>query len=294
MSDLMQWLNEELGEKESSLVVLAALFHYKFIRIHPFDDGNGRLARILMNLLLMRGGYPPAIVKSNNKDAYYTALQKADGGDEQSFVSHIASVLKYSMILYLKGASGEDIEEVDDVDKEFELLKMMVEGKDENIVLSPNTISLILDETIAPLLDQLSKKVFKCNEFYHKHAFGCGIENLNGERLVKGERKFEKVDSLNSFFKEIKTVFREGMKLALSFQWQDFKREKDGIKKYNYYLKLEIRFGDTYCTLNQLKEGKLISLQRYYYHKNIEEPSKEVANKLLKEFMTHIKNNMAE
>ncbi|MBL4649775.1 MAG: Fic family protein, partial [Aureispira sp.] len=74
MDKHIQWLCSETANGEADAlhpVALAALFHYKFIRVHPFDDGNGRLARILMNMLLMRAGYPPSIIKAAEKESYY-------------------------------------------------------------------------------------------------------------------------------------------------------------------------------------------------------------------------------
>ena len=60
--------------------MLAAEFHYRFMHIHPFDDGNGRTARILMNFILMRFDYPPAVIKSEDKANYFAVLQQADAG----------------------------------------------------------------------------------------------------------------------------------------------------------------------------------------------------------------------
>ncbi|MEQ1616136.1 MAG: Fic family protein [Hyphomicrobiaceae bacterium] len=71
-------------------VVLAALSHYDFVRIHPFDDGNGRGARILMNLLLLRAGFPPAVVPLSSRRSYYAALADADHGRPLPFITLIA------------------------------------------------------------------------------------------------------------------------------------------------------------------------------------------------------------
>lgn len=78
MADLVDWYNkaEEVGEYHP--VELAALFHYRYIRIHPFEDGNGRIARLLINYILARHGWPMIVVRSRNKAKYLDALHRAD------------------------------------------------------------------------------------------------------------------------------------------------------------------------------------------------------------------------
>ena len=64
MEQLMKWYDEH--KENLHPVELAAEFHFRFVYIHPFSDGNGRTARLLMNLILMKYGFPPAIVKAAN------------------------------------------------------------------------------------------------------------------------------------------------------------------------------------------------------------------------------------
>ena len=78
MTDLIQWYNQAEADEKLTPVELAALFHYRYIRIHPFEDGNGRIARLLMNYILLRHGYPMIVIRSKNKKTYLEALGKAD------------------------------------------------------------------------------------------------------------------------------------------------------------------------------------------------------------------------
>jgi Fic family protein len=85
-------------------VELAAEFHFRFVYIYPFSDGNGRTARLLMNLILMKYGFPPAIVKAAN-DArlkYYESLELASiGNDLKPFVQLIIECVEDSLQKYI-------------------------------------------------------------------------------------------------------------------------------------------------------------------------------------------------
>lgn len=66
---------------ESTIVEALAVLHARFEQVHPFLDGNGRTGRLLLNLLLVRLGYPPAIIYKGDRFRYLAALRRADGGD---------------------------------------------------------------------------------------------------------------------------------------------------------------------------------------------------------------------
>lgn len=78
MSDLVQWYNNAVAEGELTPIQLAALFHYRYIRIHPFEDGNGRIARLMVNFILRRHKWPMMVIRSKNKKAYLNALALSD------------------------------------------------------------------------------------------------------------------------------------------------------------------------------------------------------------------------
>ncbi len=101
MGDLMAWYGRETDKAERHPLVLAATFHYQFVLIHPFDDGNGRMARLLMNLILMQYGYPPAIIPIDKKGVCFLALETADAeNDLEPFIMHIGKGLYHSLDHY--------------------------------------------------------------------------------------------------------------------------------------------------------------------------------------------------
>ena len=78
MTDLVDWYNEEEAKGKLTPVQLAALFHYRYIRIHPFEDGNGRIARLMVNYILARHHWPMVVVRNRNKSQYIEALHQSD------------------------------------------------------------------------------------------------------------------------------------------------------------------------------------------------------------------------
>ncbi|MEE9355626.1 MAG: Fic family protein [Methylococcaceae bacterium] len=90
-------------------VELATIAHYELVTIHPFVDGNGRTARLLMNLVLLQNGYPPAIISKRQRERYITSLEQAQlGGSRSNFDNLIAKSVEKSLDIYLKAAKGED------------------------------------------------------------------------------------------------------------------------------------------------------------------------------------------
>ncbi len=93
---------DEWKEKYHPIVV-AALLHAEFVKIHPFIDGNGRTARLLMNFEVMKNGYPPIIIKTEERHKYYDALDEgALIGNYTEFVKMITKQAEEMMELYLK------------------------------------------------------------------------------------------------------------------------------------------------------------------------------------------------
>lgn len=110
MEELMRWLKK--NEKALHPVELAALLHHKVVYIHPFFDGNGRTARLVMNVLLMRRGFPLAIILKNDRKKYYRVLQAADKGNEAALTLFIAQAVECSLDLYLRTFSTTEKEKL--------------------------------------------------------------------------------------------------------------------------------------------------------------------------------------
>ncbi|KAF5308013.1 hypothetical protein FQR65_LT18290 [Abscondita terminalis] len=100
MESYTEWLDSEEAQSMHP-VRYAALAHYKLVDIHPFADGNGRTSRLIMNLILLRSGYPPVLIVKHHREKYYETLNLANKGDVRPFVRFIAQCTDQTLEFYL-------------------------------------------------------------------------------------------------------------------------------------------------------------------------------------------------
>lgn len=100
MREVVNWF--EQNKKKLHPVELAAILHHKLVYVYPFFDGNGRTARLVMNLVLMSRGYPLVVILKNDRRRYYDLLQKADDGDWAPFVLFISQAVERTLNIYLR------------------------------------------------------------------------------------------------------------------------------------------------------------------------------------------------
>ena len=101
MERFIDWYEQEGPQLHP--IERASIIHIDFVGIHPFIDGNGRTARLLLNFELMKNGYPPIVIQKENRSEYYTALDHAHTNkDHRMFVALVAEVLDQTFDMYLK------------------------------------------------------------------------------------------------------------------------------------------------------------------------------------------------
>lgn len=108
MNRLLEWLKENPDELRP--IELAAVFHHRFVQVHPFTEGNGRTARLLMNAVLMKNGYPfIAVIPKVDRAKYLRALSEADLGNASAFVNFVARCVEKSLDMYLNALEEPEI-----------------------------------------------------------------------------------------------------------------------------------------------------------------------------------------
>jgi Fic family protein len=184
MTDLVQWYNEEEAKGELSLAELCALFHYRYIRIHPFEDGNGRIARLLVNYILCRHDYPMIVVKSDDKANYLNALSQCDANvgtvpsvgahaeieQIRPFVAYMEQCMQRALTTCIKAAKGQSIEEDDDFVKEARIAQRMKKQQEAEASAAknkcPEEVWNILEFVFFPLSEAFRKAVDGLNEVF--------------------------------------------------------------------------------------------------------------------------------
>ncbi len=233
MHELVNWYNIEKLKTDVNPIILASEFHYKFIRIHPFDDGNGRIARILMNFILISFTYPPVIIKTDDKKNYFNVLQQADGGKFEPFVEYIAKNLCSSLEIMIKGAKGGKIEDDDDIDKEISLLKEKLKNKGEEIKVTKNKESLLklFEKSIIPLANSLFDGLQQFDDLY--------IEN---KRVISSNGQgFHSEDKYN----QIRNIINEKIIYNMNIEYYNYYFKNTEFNEFSYNSKVKLVFHQT-------------------------------------------------
>src|SRR6185369_1912959 len=111
MEELVNWTLKELAGTKHHPLLVTAVFVVRFLAIHPFQDGNGRLARVLTNLLLLRTGYSYVPYSSlervieENREQYYRALRSAQGTLDKD-ESHLVDWIRFFLLCLVEQKSS--------------------------------------------------------------------------------------------------------------------------------------------------------------------------------------------
>jgi Fic family protein len=187
MNELIEWYRSE--EKAIHSCTLASMLHYKFVRIHPFDDGNGRVARLLMNYVLLKNEFPPIIIKSTDKANYLRVLHSADIGDYEPLITYMAEQLIWSLQISIKAAKGESIDEPGDLDKKIKELNRklkIADGAKVKVVKSGESLNAVFEKVTWPLIDRLESKLAEVQIHFRDNRKRISINNETDKAFSTG------------------------------------------------------------------------------------------------------------
>lgn len=301
MHDLIGWYKEEEIKKELTPIQLASVFHYRYIRIHPFEDGNGRIARLLVNYILRRHNYPMIVVKTKNKQHYLNALNLCDitvgmvpslGAHAEieqltPFVSYMENCLISALNTCLKAAKGESIEEDDDFDKELAILERQIKQKEDakkqeaplyNVLKSPDRVWDVLEYVYFPIAEKLSEVSLSMHKFFGYTPVSNILSST--DRLQGGIHLNQSMRGYNGDIR-LNQVIREARSMWFKNELKHPTRECLGDLSMTQYFVIEF-FDDRY----KLQNGLVFPYGKF--------PTSEQMNEIVRTYKENILNKIKE
>ncbi len=198
IDDLVDWYYAH--KKKLPTWFIAATVHFQIAHIHPFADGNGRTARLLMNLVLLQKGYPPAVIMHVDRKKYYRVLREADAGRLKNFNAFVARAVDRSLAIWLNAVStGKQAEKrgfislkeaAGQTEYSFEYLSLLArKGRIGAVKLRRNWV--ITQEALDEYLAQIAARKENARERIAKQARGGCLITINRRDALSGRlRRF--------------------------------------------------------------------------------------------------------
>lgn len=174
---------EQLIEDDIHPLIIASWFHHAFTTIHPFQDGNGRVVRLMASLILIKYNFfPITVIREEAKEKYIAALEKADFGEPQRLVTYFAEIQRRNIeeVLNLKEVSGSSLEEVTGI------FKRKLEGQDTSYQESKER-KLLHEKYLSSRREELFEL---CNKFLSDYRNKLQAEFGNSVDLYLGTNGF--------------------------------------------------------------------------------------------------------
>ncbi|MEM6767713.1 MAG: Fic family protein [Bacteroidota bacterium] len=272
MQELLQWYADQLAQNEVNPIFLSSLFHANFLRIHPFDDGNGRMARLLTNYILLQFGYPPVIIKTEDKARYFSVLRQADYGLMDPLTDYLSRNLNQSLAVMIRGARGEKIDSSEDLDRQIAILeeKLRTVGQEVGIIKGRKVLSNLFKESLAPLVERFMEVNASFEKFYLSSGAEIQLVLENGK--MKGAKGKIKPSHVR------KRIHKQTHSLTLSHQYATLKQF--GREAFSFTSTIQFIFAKSrYSVLipGELKYDKLYD--EYLSSREIERIIKAIVNK---------------
>lgn len=272
------------------------MLHYKFVRIHPFDDGNGRVSRLLMNYVLLKNGLPPVIIKSADKRNYLSALHFADIGDYEPLIEYIAQQVVWSLDISIRAAKGINIEENEAVEKKIILFKKSLNRNNERKKARSNeNIKFILQNAGIRLFTRSINAFKEFDDLFHEKEYrfifsdqehiSYNANNRSGGRLLVINNKFPE-----SFLDWLDKTTFDFFEFGLEIYWSGYKLSTPPFSigvyinfkfdKYTYHISRTTSFND-----------KDHYIEHFYDKQLTEDDINFTASQIANDIMEEIKNN---
>lgn len=178
MEEWTRDFQRDLERNAYPLPLFLAESHWRFLRIHPFDDGNGRTARLLVNYVLLRRDLPPMVIKSTDRDRYIGGLQNADVGRMLPLTQFMQDNILWSLAIAIRAAKGESIHEPGDIDKEIVVFVRRKRGSEAD-ASDIGFVDEVVSYSVRPTVDKLKEKLESLRQLFHDSNWVSSLRTVH-------------------------------------------------------------------------------------------------------------------
>ena len=288
LNTLTNWLENALkalkkakNSSKRTIPDIAFEYHLRFLTIHPFLDGNGRTGRILLNLILISNGYPPVIIRTEEKEIYGKHIAHAQQYEQNTtpLYEMLGNLLVRSLETCLKGAKGDNVFELEDWEKRLEVLNNA--SKETEIVKSSETIEAVLNNTFLPFLTYADMKLSSFDKLFTQKSrtYTFGTVNLaifevaDVREAIKNLHETNRVKALNQ--------------ITICFDWSDFKKSQ---KVRNMSVNFTITFEEKTFFIQTLPAFGRLPIEKRYDEQVSNFEFQNIVNKLGENLTSEIEN----
>lgn len=201
-------LRETLPGNVFDIAARLARLHHEFIQIHPFDNGNGRTVRLLLNYVLLRDGLPAIVIKSADKAQYLQALKLADAGKYDALVEFLLNCMQYSLELGMKTMKGESLAEPHAADMKLAVLKKRLLYQE-----SPETVTAeekleFCKNYILLYFTQFYQRFSQKDELFAQNERRMHIDSIQTSLVISSPHEFQSyISEGKKALQDLKEIF---------------------------------------------------------------------------------------
>jgi len=301
----------ESPNKNINPILIALKFHLEYVNIHPFYDGNGRTARIFTNLLLISFGFPPFIVKTNDRDRYNQLLADIQcyGGNPDLFFEFLCELIVRSQELVLDAIDGKDISDENDFEKELALIDQeLSDFREAKVRISNDVIISLFENSFKPLFIQIESRLSALDLRFNQKSIHYKIDPII---------QLEEIDKMNTTMSGLENQiyfnYQEPEKyghhlnksypiknldvkrslirnISVQFSWLGFK--KAGTKAFDLYASLGIYFEEFRYSVRYPFPSNEIIVEKLYDEPLRGTDLKEIIKRIEKDVLDRLKSQI--
>jgi len=178
MEDTISLIRDFIGSPNAPLPVFLAKLHQDFIQTHPFDDGNGRVVRMLLNYVLIKLGWLPICIKDPKKKDYLAALERADNGDISDLEKIMESEIEWSLRKAIAAAKGESVDDAGDLSKRIDMFVQSNAPTTIAVERSEERIKYVYLNLIIPIMESLETDIGKFETLFSDYNCSLAGQSL--------------------------------------------------------------------------------------------------------------------